>query len=1820
MAGATDTMWDAQAKNQNADAVSRLSQMVAGNDHLVTQPGLVQALFENNASPQQAQAINQFVGGLNAEQMVRTAGATGQKIKLSDEQQNTLDAMGIEYKSVLFNQQDAVSQLTAQMAASGVKPVLDSAGNIKTDASGNPLAQPIEKPKKKSGGRGFWGTIGHGIAAPFEAIGGGVSNVWHGRLPWEDTPNPLSPAHISPADVATGLQDAYQLGASYIQNPLKGPSLASTPEDYQNADLARQLGYNPDSILSMQAFRARGYYHRDTSNLASKWDNENPQGLYGWSGQQAVIEAETFAADPEKYRKQIIFNADLTPDQVAAKLDAVNSSQFHDLVLRVNGDRADLGTDVATAVGIDPVKHSTTFTVTSAGVNLAAQFAVDPIAFGAGVYRAKQIASTAVKGFTDAGGIVRILHPAEGASTTIAQRRVIAHLQDMVDQSNAIRTASDAGETVKAARLNQTLHASNPFAGLLGDFVGRDQIIGMKSEQEVAKLGKGELPFVTGKAAPIDTYTKAVDYLASKSALLRLQGGYAPVEFSVMPGAMSSYGFLKLKGTLTGWSAGRTAQKSEAAAAKFVADAKADPGRLQSLLDQKLLVRTLPADNDAIDALSGKVIAAENKASVARALYSRVASGLDETSATLRRMGDESRVTGKTDISANSAALSDKLHLGYATDRAKTELDAADAELASARRARDAAATAPVGEPGISITDAGRGLLQGNKLRYGTTEAPSTLVGKIASIYTLGSAQRARVFVTRFTNWLPRDTQVDLTSAASADTVRKIARTYLTSGDANMLSMRWVNGNIETRKTIVSGLKDQIAHAAGLTRTKAGRELIDKWKADQEAYAAFGREFTDVNGVAAAQWAGQLQTHFSLPNFGAVHKAAAKVGLYEGTMGRLLGSTPVEKLLMQWKLGALFTPVTAMRANLESWLNAHAEGMFKDGVQAKAILRDTGKLDGEDIARSRGMDKILSFAPLQGAGRVYRHVAQTGMDSDVARAIREMPDDLLHAYVHDQAAYHYAMSVDPAGVGEATEIARNGFRSVKAGYDNAAGFLKGIRTRKGYELTDEVDGVAGANLYAHNLALRVNKAPNVAQAVIQRIENPELSADHVVSALESGPAKNLMRQSLFGKIFIRQDGTQADAITAAEIKLGKEQWADQITEEFKQIVTGRNGVVQKKITNHITSKGEAPDADWILNNVKGFNRPQALLKPVFDATPTTEGVKGLVDGLLDVEGKGYQWLVERLIQRHSTTPLFAAAYGKAKVGLEDFKQGLIHESGLSEAAAERATATAAAEQAWHRIARMVDDPHLKSQMDVVGRSFFAFSRATTMMLRRWGSTFWRNPAQARRFQLSAEAAVHSGLVYKDQSTGDWMFHFPASGVAQEVLYHAMSHIPGLQGLAQFPVSDFTGRAASIIPGSDNPFQYQTNPIVSISGRSIASMFPEHRALFDEVDQKLNGSAGQGKGFFATLEPSLLKKITDPMANGRDSITTSAMVGSLYNLYAAGLVPKDGASPSEIETFFGRHRTQTKTQLYLRAVLGAFSPATIKTPENENGSSKADFAYAISGVQGLRDEYKSLLNDTGGDVARATAIWTALHPDLTVYTQSGSQSTTSRAVMPATDAALGWMNKHLDFINKYKSVAAFFIPEQSKGDPYSQGAYRAQLEEGLRQRKTPEEFLNGVRVASAASVYYQVEDQYKSDLAAAKAAGNTDLASAHRADWLAWSKQFKALHPTFATHTEGSAANVVEAQGKLSDLRSMVKNGDVPGGLGSTVSGMLQAYDGYREFVRAHPGGTNQAQADRSSALSMFQDYLTQVVAARPAVGDLYAGVFRVLDNQLETLN
>lgn len=1848
MAGDDNSLWAQQDATATTAAVDRLSRMVAGNDQLVTQPGLVQAMFEQNATPQQASAINSFLHGLEAEKRVRNAALAGTPIKLNGDERTALDAMGIPYQSVLYTEQNAKDKLAQQMAAKGKKPVLDDNGNVQTDGHGNPLTQDI-KPKKVGDGGGFFGGVGDffgDVGGFFKKVGTGI---WHGDVlaEFSDTPTvgELSGGnYASPESIAHASMEGY----NYISSTAsKGDLLGYHPElgigvdpahpgqdpDEVDRDLMVRMGYDPDSWASKQAFKAKGYAHHDTSDIAQKWDDEHPNS--DMTGHSAVLEAETFAADPEKYQKGLL---DLPDAEYAKRIEFLSSNDFQNLVKRVNGSRADIGADFARGIGIDPVEHSTSFTVAATAANLAAMFAIDPLAVGLGAYTKIQKASVAFKGAHDAAGIEKILRPT--GHIYGAQQRTIANLHDIVNYGNAIRAAEDAGDAAQAAKLAANARA-NPFAGFLPDFMAKDQILTnpttggalLKPEDELLELGKGGSPFVTGKTGEVvDTYDKAVDYIASKTALLRLSHGYAPVETSYMPGAISSRGYSLLKGRMTGWSSGRTAAKSVKAEGKFVATVSSDPGRLKWALNNKLLTETMAVSDDAIEALSGKVIAAETQAAASSELAAKFSLEAEAAHKAERGALSQGKTTGKwrpdyPELQATAAQSR------TVADNAAAQLEADRTGLKSAKRALGEAKAV---EPGLAVTDAGRGYLRGNQRMFGRlADAPAgvrsaidkQLAGektnvvdkaKLALYGQLGTGQRAREVVTRFTNWLPRDTYIDVSSAASADTIQKIARTYMSPGDSHLLSLRWMNGNIDTRKTIVEGLKDQIAHASGLTRTTAGRDMVAAWKSEEQEYLVFGQGFTDANGVKAGMYPGQIDPKFHLPNFGAVHQASAKIGLYEATMGKLLTRHSTDMLMGGWKIGALLTPVTATRAIIESWLNSSAEGLLRKGVAAKAAQRESGLLSVAEIHRSRPVDKVLSVPAIQAVGRFYRETVLRHASEAEAEAVRTMPADLHQGYVHEQTLAHAANELDPGNTREVGEILNAGLTPSKVRYvdDEVAG-----ARLKGYEITDATEGVHGANRYAANLATRVNKSPEVARAIIARIENPELGPDGVIEALAKS---SLMRDSMFGRKFIREDGVEARATTDAEVALGKQQWADAITEEFRFLVTGRNAQVQTKILDYVKTHGHGPDPDWILKNVKGQNRPQALLRPVFVAT-TPGGAQGLAEAVLEKGGKAYRWTVERLIQRHATSPLFGAAYGEAKVGLEGFKQALIHESGLSEEAAERTAAVMAAQQAWSRVARMLDDPHMKSQVDVVGRSFFAFSRATTMMIRRWGSTFWRNPAQARRLQLAGEAAVHSGLAYQD-TNGEWMFAIPGSGVAQEVLMHAMSHFPGLKGLAEFPVADYTGRAASIIPGSDNPLQYNTNPITSVSARWIASHFPEHRDLFDEVDRFLNGDEGQGQGFFTTIMPNIAKKVYDTDVvpgfgkDGRDSVVASSMVGSLYYLYAAGLVPDENASDAEMEEFYGRLRTQTKSVLAVRAIFGLFSPAVVSVPHGADY--KADYAFAARGAKTLRDEYRMILNDVDGDIARATAIWVHLHPDMTVYQTATSQSTTSHAVMPATKKALDWMERNTDFIGKYKSVAAFFIPEDSKNDPFSMNAYRVQLEEHLRERKTPEEFLDSVRYSSGAGPYYAMKDEYEKDLAAAKAAGDDEVASARRADWAAWSRTWKAMHPTFAAETAGYPERVRKAKGQLGDIETMLERHEVPGGprVTQALDGMIRAYKGYEQFRAAHPGNTNLAQAQRASAGSELQTYMSRIVAAAPEISDVYSGVFRVLNSQLETLD
>jgi hypothetical protein len=358
------------------------------------------------------------------------------------------------------------------------------------------------------------------------------------------------------------------------------------------------------------------------------------------------------------------------------------------------------------------------------------------------------------------------------------------------------------------------------------------------------------------------------------------------------------------------------------------------------------------------------------------------------------------------------------------------------------------------------------------------------------------------------------------------------------------------------------------------------------------------------------------------------------------------------------------------------------------------------------------------------------------------------------------------------------------------------------------------------------------------------------------------------------------------------------------------------------------------------------------------------------------------------------------------------------------------------------------------------------------------------------------------------------------------------------------------------------------------------------------------------------------------------------MGAYANLAAAGMVPAPDAPAAVRQAFLNNLRAQVHNQLFLRAVFGLIAPASPSQPLEDTPQSQSDFAFQERGVHNLDDEYKTILNDVNGDLARANAIFTALHPDRVVFNSDGSYGTyqpTSSAIetakthmaaskvsLPPTTAALKWMTNHSDFISRYGGVAAYFLPQPTTQQPFDDQAYRMQIELGLRQRKTPEEFMNDVTVRNAEAIYYPAIDKLNTQIAQAKAAGNTVLAQQIIAAKSQWETDFKAQNAALGAKIASFPDSRATAKAELNDLRDMLAKNQVPDGLAPLLGNLIKSYDTYVAFEGDHKGADQASTQARSQALGAFNGWVAQNINGTPLM-DLYNGVMRGLNNHLVNL-
>jgi hypothetical protein len=96
---------------------------------------------------------------------------------------------------------------------------------------------------------------------------------------------------------------------------------------------------------------------------------------------------------------------------------------------------------------------------------------------------------------------------------------------------------------------------------------------------------------IFGDGPGINSLYDAAQYVGSKFALTRLMNGRAATQASLMPGALSAFGFRKFKGLVAEWMTTRSAERALLAQDSVISAAKADPALAEKLITEGMLTR-----------------------------------------------------------------------------------------------------------------------------------------------------------------------------------------------------------------------------------------------------------------------------------------------------------------------------------------------------------------------------------------------------------------------------------------------------------------------------------------------------------------------------------------------------------------------------------------------------------------------------------------------------------------------------------------------------------------------------------------------------------------------------------------------------------------------------------------------------------------------------------------------------------------------------------------------------------------------------------------------------------------------------------------------------------------------------------------------------------------------------------------------------------------------------------------------------------------------------------------------------------------------------
>lgn len=1263
--------------SKSGSGIDALTRLATGNPHLVTNPGLLQALANGNASYGQASAINAFMAGLKLQQVVEHARVTGTQQQFTPEETAILTQMNVKYDDVSTTPQQVLQKDQATAAAKNLVVATDGNGREIFAADGTPVLvakQQVAKPSSGGGG-GFWHGIGqvfHEIAKPFNVVSqtlgtavSGINRVSNDAGLLGDL-NPLKLAH-DVNSLMTGNPGNIDTTVNVGSLPSDLNSIAGASPTQTQA--MRDAGYDPANPLSIIAYRAAGKEYQDTTNLAKQWEETHPgAGQNGALAGAAMVElAKHFADDPAGLTKGIETNQSLDVQQRAAQLGQLNGKDFQDLVARVAGAKAGIGNAVVSGAGLDPAKHPAAYRDLTAGIDLASAFAVDPLLVMGKAAQAAKVAQVGLGGFRGSSFASRIndvlLSDTSGVkNVTQAYRAGVQRGMDrFIGNVNTIRAVGQAGGTTgedakKLANAYADIRATTPgLEPLIGDFTGQTRVLVDESGKPL--LDAAGKP-VVGQGDPITNVSEAAAYLGSKVNYARLMSGRAAVEWNLMPGSLSAFGTRALLKAKIAPMVGRNAAIAV--------------GRAEDAM------KILPWANDAVDESSRVVAAAGDLTAAQRTLDTAVAAHGEAVTAAS---------TGGNAVPAVNRAVaamrSNEAATGLLT--AQQGVDAATEGLASARRAAQAE---------VMFGPKMSGEIRANLLKRGTIDGTGFNPGN----YLAAQAERA---ARRLSSFLPREQSISLVDSSSTDKVYKFLQLYTSRSDAALGAAKWAGADEGTRRAMIVGIQQQVMHAAGYGATEAGRTELDRVSrlmdnpfsavddaAEGQRYALNGEDVYDeplLGGkpVHSGVLPGHVQTEFTLQSYGQLAKNAAQSALWRRTFGPMFQSKIADLMTFTFKTLQLMKPSTWTRNMVEGLGNAAFRGELGDVLRAKAAAIEAGAMPERGVSKLANpknwnasiADKV-KFAPLAKVGQWYRHAAlRTAGMEDGLDYISRLNQEELTQWIHAFSSHHLAADLDPGGLLQSRGIINDGLTPQEITY-NLQHDMSPYRSdrpsfeRQGYSL-ETANGMIGADRWSGNLRTLINDFPEHAKVLMDAVKAGDNDVSAVVAHIKSDPQLASRIDALRVRNILQDDrlGTTVEARTAEERDAALEQLARKQVSVASGMMTGRDGQYLHAVDDYVRRFNNAPSASWLMDHVDDANRPFEILAPKYIARPPIGGVDGFARSLAQVSDKWYKRLVEDPIQHTTSLPVFLANYGKARYFMSDAEEQLAAEIAATRKAA-----------------------------------------------------------------------------------------------------------------------------------------------------------------------------------------------------------------------------------------------------------------------------------------------------------------------------------------------------------------------------------------------------------------------------------------------------------------------------------------------------------------------------------------------------------------------